>query len=232
MMPITLNFYELRRLITATCYLSVAIALLLATLQFYFVNQAVQPYLMLAVKALPTSVTLSLLMLGIFSKRTWKSGRLSKLMGRPSVHGIWYGHLQTTWKDEKGKTPAAIPIVFVIRQSYFFLSIQSFTASQPSQSTIEVLGVDEKTSDTRLAYVYEMRRLAYGENKITTGFGNLILQDSGKVLAGDYWTNSPTQGQLKLSFITDRCDGLNSFESTMRLVSSERSDLVPSPAPE
>lgn len=232
MMPITLNFYELRRLIMAACYLSVAIALVLATFKFFFANQPSQPYLALAVKALPSGVTLSLLLLGLFSKLTWRSGRLSKLMGRPSVHGIWYGHLQTTWKDEDGNIPAAIPIVFVIRQSYFFLSVQSFTASQPSKSTIEVLGADEKTSDTRLAYVYEMRRLAYGENKITTGYGDLILQDSGRVLAGDYWTNSPTQGQLKLSFITDECDGLNSFESTMRVVSIERSDLIPRPAPE
>ncbi|PSD19231.1 hypothetical protein C7E19_01310 [Stenotrophomonas maltophilia] len=120
--------------------------------------------------------------------------------------------------------------MFVIRQTYFFLSVQSFTERQPSKSTIEVLGTDEKSSDTRLAYVYEMRRLAYGENKITTGYGDLILQDSGTVLAGDYWTNSPTQGQLKLSFVSDECDGLNSFESTMRLVMSKRSDLVLLPA--
>lgn len=230
MTPITLNFYELRRLIMAACYLSVAIALLVATWQLLMGSQPSQPYLMLLVKALPTGVTLSMVLLGFFSKRTWRSGRLSKLLGRPSVHGIWYGHLQTTWKDDKGEVPAPIPIVFVIRQTYFFLSVQSFTERQPSKSTIEVLGTDEKSSDTRLAYVYEMRRLAYGENKITTGYGDLILQDSGTVLAGDYWTNSPTQGQLKLSFVSDECDGLNSFESTMRLVLSKRGDLVPLPA--
>ncbi len=214
----------------AACYLSVAIALLVAAWQFLMGSHPSRPYLMLFVKALPTAVTLSMLLLGLFSKRTWRSGRLSKLLGRPSVHGIWYGHLQTTWRDDKGEVPAPIPIVFVIRQTYFFLSVQSFTERQPSKSTIEVLGTDEKSSDTRLAYVYEMRRLAYGENKITTGYGDLILQDSGTVLARDYWTNSPTQGQLKLSFVSDECDGLNSFESTMRLVMSKRSDLVLLPA--
>ena len=96
------------------------------------------------------------------------------------------------------------------------LSIQSFTGAISADSTIEVFEKNEKNDDVRLKYVYQMNRQANAEHKLTTGYGDLRLQDGGNVLSGFYWTNSPTEGRIVLKLVQRRCDDVNCFESAKR----------------
>lgn len=217
MRTVTLTLAEIVRLIKVSFYVTTATTAVLVLIRFA-VADGETSVAMLALQSVPTALLFTTVLFGLLANRPWTSKRLARWLGRPSIHGIWSGTLYTDWRDKQGKRPAPIPIAFVIRQSYLFVSIQSFTLRQPARSTFEFLGTDEKTTDTHLAYVYELRRTAYNENKLTSGYGHLTLQDGGKVLAGDYWTNSPTQGRLELDFVTQDCDGINSYDSVMRVI--------------
>jgi hypothetical protein len=224
MRTVTLNYSEIMRLIQASFYVTVVVTALIVFGRVLFATGDVS-IVKLSIESLPTGLLITTVLFGLLANRPWTYKRLSRWLDRPSIHGIWWGTLHTDWKDEQGNTPDPIPIAFVIRQTYLFISIQSFTKNQPARSTFEFLGLDEKTSDTHLAYVYELRRTAYSENKLTSGYGQLTLQDGGKVLAGDYWTNSPTQGKLRLNFVTQECDGINSYESATRVIAQAGVDL-------
>lgn len=218
MRTVTLTLAEIVRLIKASFYVTVVATALIGLIRFAVTDGSETSAVALGIQSVPMALVFTTVLFGLLANRPWKSKRLARWLGRPSIHGIWAGTLYTDWRDKEGNRPAPIPIAFVIRQTYLFVSIQSFTLRQPAHSTFEFLGTDEKTTNTHLAYVYELRRTAYNENKLTSGYGHLTLQDGGKVLAGDYWTNSPTQGRLALEFVTQDCDGINSYDSVMRVI--------------
>lgn len=220
MRTVTLTLAEIVRLIKASLYVTVVVTVLIGLVRFAVSDSDSDTISLVAlgIQSVPLALMLTTVLFGLLANRPWKSKRLAHWLGCPSIHGIWAGMLYTDWRDKDGNCPDPIPIAFVIRQTYVSVSIQSFTQRQPARSTLEFLGTDEKTTDTHLAYVYELRRTAYNENKLTSGYGHLTLQDGGKVLAGDYWTNSPTQGRLILDFVTQDCDGINSYDSVMRFI--------------
>lgn len=213
MTSVTLTFSELVRLLKVfTCVTLVVTAVLTAGRCFFFGT----PLFTSTIQSASASILLVTAVLGAIYRKAWTSPKLARWLGRPMVHGLWWGTLYTDYRAEVNRPHAPISIAFVIRQNYFFLSIQSFTENQPAKSTMEALHLDDKTSDTHLSYVFEMRRLAYAENKLTTGYGQLTLQDGGISLVGDYWTNSPTQGRLKLELVSRDFEAVNSFPAAKR----------------
>lgn len=207
MTSVSLTYSELVRLLKVFVYATLGIAAAIAAGRTLLGSSFVDVVL----PSISVSILIVTLLLGVISRTSWTSSRFEKWLSRPIVHGLWWGAIHTDYRPEGEAPLAPIPIAFVIRQSYFFLSIQSFTKNQPARSTLEALHKDEKTSDAHLSYVFEMRRLAYAENKLTTGYGEMTLQDSGRILVGDYWTNSPTQGRLELELVSRDCDDVNSF---------------------
>ena len=226
MRTVTLTLAEIVRLIKVSFYLTAATTIVLGLVRYVVTDSSNASLLTLGLQSVPTALLFTTVLFGLLANRPWTPKRLARWLGRSSIHGIWSGTLYTDWRDKQGERQAPIPIAFVIRQSYLFVSIQSFTQNQPAHSTFEFLGTDDKTTDSHLAYVYELRRTAYNENKLTSGYGYLTLQDGGKVLAGDYWTNSPTQGRLVLDFVTQECDGINSYESVMRVIAKTKRERI------
>lgn len=212
MTSVTLTFSELVRLLKVFAYVTLLFTAVLTAGRMFFEA----PLVTAALQSASTSILLVTAGLGAIYRKTWTSPTWAKWLGRPMVHGLWWGTLYTDYRAADNRPHDPIPIAFVIRQNYFFLSIQSFTENQPAKSTMEALHRDDKTSDAHLTYVFEMKRLAYAENKLTTGYGELTLQDSGRSLVGDYWTNSPTQGRLQLNLVTRDCDAVNSFTAAKR----------------
>jgi len=207
MTSVSLTYSELVRLLKVFVYATLGMAAAIAAVRTLLGAS----FLAVVLPSISVSILVVTLLLGVLSRASWTSSRFEKWLSRPIVHGLWWGAIRTDYRPAGEASVAPIPIAFVIRQSYFFLSIQSFTKNQPARSTLEALRKDEKTSDAHLSYVFEMRRLAYAENKLTTGYGEMILQDSGRILVGDYWTNSPTQGRLELELVSRDCDDVNSF---------------------
>jgi hypothetical protein len=101
------------------------------------------------------------------------------------------GRVEVRVQTVRGADPLpTIPIAFVVQQSYFFLTIQSYTPSLPARSTLEIMVVDPRSSIGQLQYVFEMRRMQDAEDKITIGYGDLQLTSGDKRLEA---TTGPTR---------------------------------------
>lgn len=166
-------------------------------------------------RSFSAALTVATLLFGVFYRVAWRSPRIAKWMRRPIVHGVWRGILRSDYGGNK-ENPLELPIVFVVRQTYLSLSLESFTQSQEGVSKLEALVQNSRTESTRLSYVFELRREYRGENKLTVGAGELRLLDEGTVLRGFYWTNSPTHGELQLKLVSRDCDGVDCYEVAER----------------
>jgi hypothetical protein len=209
MLPVSLTYDDLLRLFKYCGYIVMVVAG--SILLFRLPELQANP-----VKVIWQSVSTALaappLLIWGLSKLKWKHPKLAWLMGKRMVHGLWWGELRTEFKPTEGADPLLpIPIAFVVQQSYFFLTIQSYTPSLPARSTLETMVVEPRSSIAQLQYVFEMRRLQDAEDKLTTGYGDLRLTSGDKRLEGYYWTNSPTRGHITLDLVTRDFSGIDSF---------------------
>ncbi len=147
----------------------------------------------------------------VFYKVAWRWPLIAKLMQKPIVHGVWIGKLRSDFGGSTDKK-LELPIVFVLKQTYLTLSVQSFTASQQGESRLEALIRNVKTEASRLSYVFELRKIFPGANIVTSGAGDLRIESSGKILRGTYWTNTPTHGEIILELISHDCEYITCYE--------------------
>lgn len=221
MIPVSLTYDDLVRL-SRVCA-GVALFVTVGILILRWGEFQVTPIKVVSQSAF-TAMGVPPLLLLLFSKLNWTRPRLAWLLGRRMVHGLWWGELITEFKSTDSDKPMdPIPIAFVIKQTYFFLSIQSYTSTQPAHSSLETLAVEPRSARAQLQYVFEMQRLHLGEDKITTGYGDLRLTSGDSRLTGHYWTNSPTRGQITLNLITRDCDGIDSFADARRVITEYQS---------
>lgn len=230
---LSLTYPEFERLLKAFTIVTASLAVVIALARWLGFET---PIATAAWQGFTTALSASTLAFGFFSRWTWKSPRLAKWLGRPIVHGLWRGTLQTNFKDSTGVALPAIEMAFVIRQTYLTLSIESFTRNQEGESKVEALIQNAKTEATRISYIFELRRQYQGENKLTTGAGELKLLDEGTRLKGHYWTNSPTQGDLDLALVTRDCEKVDCFDVAERFwlgaqVAASTSPGAPAPKP-
>lgn len=221
MIPVSLTYADLLRLIRVCAGAALLVTVGILTLRWGELQLA--PMKVLSQTAF-TAIGVPPLLVLPFSKLNWTRSWLAWLLGRRMVHGLWWGELITEFKSADSAKPMdPIPIAFVIKQTYFFLSIQSYTSTQPAHSTLEILAVEPRSARAQLQYVFEMQRLHFGEDKITTGHGDLRLTSGDSRLEGHYWTNSPTRGQIRLNLITRDCDGVDSFADAQRIIAEHQS---------
>jgi len=220
---LSLTETELQRLLKVYVSLILTVAVSL-----YFVHVVFFKYETIAAgwRAISYSLTSITFLFGIFFKLAWRFPWIARWMRRPIVHGVWRGTLTSDF-HQADKTPLQIPIIFVIRQTYLTISIESFTKSQEGESKLEALIQNGRTEATRLCYVFELKRLYQGENKLTTGAGDLRLINDSKQLKGHYWTNSPTFGELQLELISRECDGVDCYEVAERKWPSTIAGMAP-----
>ncbi len=214
MIPLSITSSDLERLAKLSAVLgTIAAALVVATRWGAFQLSPISVFgqAISAALAAPTLVIL------VIRKVKWKHPWLSKLLGRRMVHGLWWGELHSDYVKSPGDPPLPpIPIAFVIRQTYLTLSIKSYTSALPGESILEVLHAHPVTGDASLRYAYQMTRRANAENKATLGYGDLVLGGEDKELLGDYWTNSPSTGRIRLNLLTRDCDDFRSFTDALR----------------
>lgn len=205
MHPVTLTYPELKRLVSVGVGVGVLTAAVAYPRVVYFNTGLVTAVF----STVGMSLTVVGLLLALIARMDWKHPRFARWLDRPMVHGLWWGELTGSYLGQ----PIRKPIAFVVRQTYLTLSIKSFTQAIPGESTIEMLFTDARNRETKLCYAFQMTRWDDAENKATIGYGQLVLQNSGEQLAGAYWTNSPTSGNLRLLLVTRDCEDIHSFES-------------------
>lgn len=164
-----------------------------------------------AIRSISPALLVSSLALWLFVRRAWRIRWIATLMRKPVLSGIWLGYLCSDYQKVPSDKPIKLPIVFVIRQTYLTLSIQSFTDRQKGESRVEALIRNTRTEATRLAYLFELNTTYPGRRRLTRGGGELELLAGGTVLDGAYWTDSPTHGTLKLRLQARNHRGIETF---------------------
>ena len=209
MLPVSLTYADLLRLFKHCGYVVLMVS---APILFFRLAELQTHPLKVIWQSVSTALAVPPLLILLLSKLQWKYPKLAWLMDKRMVHGLWWGELKSEFKASEDADPLPpIPITFVIKQSYFFLTIQSYTPSVPAESTMERMVVQPRNSVGQLQYVFEMRRLQDAEDKITVGYGDLRLTSTDKRLEGYYWTNSPTRGHISLELLTRDFSGIDSF---------------------
>lgn len=220
---LSLTQAELQRLLKAYFWLAAGLAFLFYILHLPFDYQL----LAMTWRSVTFSLASTTLFFGAFFRLAWRSPKISRWMRRPIVHGVWRGKLCSDFSmDDDNTHSVEVPIIFVIRQTYLTLSIESFTKFQEGESKLEALIQNRRTEATRLCYVFELRRQYEGEKKLTSGAGELKLIDNAKRLRGHYWTNTPTNGDIELELITRDCEGVDCFEVAERLSAKSQPDGI------
>ena len=152
----------------------------------------------------------------IFYKWAWRVGPLPAWSGRPLLQGVWVGFLSSDYGQAPDAPPLTLPIVFVIRQTYLTLSLQSFTQSQTGDSRVEAIIRNARNDATRLTYVFELKNEYPGARKLVNGAGDLELLAGDTILKGSYWTSSPTHGSLALRRVSTRPDEIKRFDDAVK----------------
>ena len=168
------------------------------------------------------SITSSLLIIGVLlNKFRIKHLWLGNLLSKPSINGLWKGRLISSYKKDVDDDPLPpIEIYFYIKQTYFAISIQSFTKSQRSESILATIYTNNFSSSTKFMYIYQLTRTKNSENKITLGSGELLITDNCSKMEGVYWTNSTTHGEIEMNLVDRKALSIDSFISAETHVDS------------
>lgn len=169
-------------------------------------------------RAASSAVAISGCVFWVFHRYAWRLWKFPEWLRRPVVSGTWAGSLTSDYKAEgdHSNVPIVLPIVFVIRQTFMTISIQSFTERQAGESRVEALILNPRTGHFRLAYVFELKNEYPGHNRLTNGAGDLRLYGDGTELRGQYWTDSPTHGTINLLKVDESSDSVQRFEDAKK----------------
>jgi len=148
-----------------------------------------------------TVIGVLLLLLAAFDLWAW---RLRVLHGwfvpRPDLRGTWRVELQSNWKNPATDSGVG-PIVayLVVRQTFSALSVRMLTAE--SASELVAAEINKASDGTyRLAAVYRNEPNLSVRDRSQIHYGALMLDVQGdpvKSLAGYYWTDRNSRGELR-----------------------------------
>ncbi|WP_139197733.1 hypothetical protein [Pseudomonas sp. NFACC05-1] len=157
----------------------------------------------------------------IFCKWGWKFSILPEVVGRPVLEGVWIGELVSNYQAVPGESIPPIKMVFVIKQTYLTLSLQSFSEVQSGSSEVEAILSNPRTGLVRLTYIFELRSPYRGEVRLVKGVGDLSVV-SNEILKGGYWTSSPSNGELKMKKVSATSKTFTSFSDVRKQWSKDR----------
>lgn len=142
----------------------------------------------------------------VFTAWLWRWSRLQGwLVPFPDLNGTWQGYIQTNWKNSEGQTPAPIPTILTIKQSFGQISCVMRTDEMESHSYIEGFCIDKDSQVRRLGYSYTSRPKASLRERSTPHDGSILFSIIGTPvyrLRGEYWTQRQTAGTIELTFRT------------------------------
>ena len=139
-----------------------------------------------------------------FEKWVWRWSWVNRFLKRPNLTGTWCGTLASNYvpKDHVSPVPP-INVALVIHQSFTSLDLRLLTTESESESIATDLAPlpAGRYSITGL-YRNEPGLSARNDSPIHYGGLRLNLQGEDlKRLAGQYWTDRGTQGELELSLV-------------------------------
>jgi len=141
----------------------------------------------------------------IFTGWAWKFPMFQGwLVPYPNLQGTWTGIVESTWLDPaSGQPKPPIPIVFVIKQSFYSVSCVMVSEESPSYSNTAQISTEEASGILQLSYNYTNRPKATIRDRSEIHDGAAILRvilKPKRMLEGDYWTSRKTTGDIRLVF--------------------------------
>ncbi len=143
---------------------------------------------------------------------------------RPDLRGTWRVELKSDWKDPAtDKVVGPIAAYLVVRQTFSTLSIRMLTAE--SASELVAAEINKAVDGTyRLAGVYRNEPKLSVRDRSPIHYGALVLDVQGdpvKDLAGHYWTDRNSRGELRT--LGRHRSIVGSFQEAQELLSAESS---------
>jgi predicted pore-forming effector associated with SMODS systems len=165
-----------------------------------------------ALRKLPEVVTIYYALQLLFTSWAWRLPLFqSWLVPFPDLQGTWVGTVQSTWPEPTAAPPKPIPIIIVIRQSFYSISCFMYSQESTSFSSAAQLMGEEDGLPLHLSFNYSNRPKSSVREHSQMHYGAAILrvvQRPERVLEGDYWTDRRTRGDLQVLFksrdLTDR----------------------------
>lgn len=160
--------------------------------------------LVAALKIAYKTVPLLIILWAAFAGFAWR-WRVFRgwLVPFPDLDGTWQGTIQTTWQDPKsGQTPAPIPVILTIKQSFARVSCVMRTAEMTSRSYFADFWIDSDEQLRKLGYCYTSSTSLSVADRSQPHEGTISLEIIGEPaekLKGIYWTTRKTTGEVTLT---------------------------------
>jgi hypothetical protein len=145
----------------------------------------------------------------------WRIPGLHQLTHRPSIRGLWRVTLTPTAESQipPGGNRGPIVAYFVIRQTFWSLSVRSLTKESTSDSQAFFWNLRQNTDVSTLTYTFENTPKMSESSRSPRSLGTSRLDPtsmSPTEMVGDYFTDRYTKGDITAELV-DRSRGHASF---------------------
>lgn len=163
----------------------------------------------IALKHLPTIVSVDLVIWLIFARWGWKLSIFRNwLVPFPCLEGTWEGIVKPTPAENVSDANSSpIPIILVIEQSFVTISCTMYTSESKSQSHSAQFLIKPESKMKMLVYTYTSVPNIAVRDTSAIHYGSAILDivmSPKRKLIGEYWTTRKSTGGLELKFKTQQ----------------------------
>lgn len=182
----------------------VVLVLLIFGILFLFKVGLNQPTLKELFQLVPTTVTIELVLVCLFTKWIWKWKLLHPwFVEKPDLSGKWEGTLHYVWIKEdcireEGDRDTSVSIT----QTFNHIVVKLGTIESTSRSVATSFDIDEHRgiSDLYYTYINEPKVTIQDRSKIHYGTARLTFDLKNPItLTGEYWTSRDTKGIMNLT---------------------------------
>lgn len=146
----------------------------------------------------------------------WRQPGIRRFAHRPHIEGLWKGTIQPTAESviPPGGNRGPIPIILVVRQSFWSLHIRLYTSESASDSRAVFWNRHPGASVDQMSFLYDNLPRPSERARSTAHRGSCTFDTQSfqpQQIRGDYFTDRYTQGQIILQLV-DRSSGYGSFD--------------------
>ena len=185
----------------------------------YLVGIRLDPDIRRGLVYLPVLATLVLIAWDLW---VWRWPLVWRASPRPRLDGLWSVVLHPTADSHipEGGNRGPIPAFLVVRQTYWTIALQLFTAESSSVSRSFFWDNTHGTGTEWLTFVYDNTPMQRHQHRSTRHLGACSLRPGNRQptdIEGTYFTDRYTQGDMKLTFVSRDTDA-GSFDEATRKV--------------
>lgn len=147
-----------------------------------------------------------------FDKQIWKWPPMQRLVGRPRIDGTWLTTIAPGPGSNipEGGNRGPILGALVVEQTYWTISVRLLTEESSSMSEVATLRSREASSHQRLlTYTYRNEPKQEHRHRSPVHHGACEFTITGllpQTLAGRYWTDRLTAGDMELTLLDRHTD--------------------------